>query len=78
MIHLGDSVTGAPVIELGYLYDVNTVSNEGNMVTYYQTGVAPRHAITRPQDNVLGVSFFIVQILNSKRSENENAYKNDF
>lgn len=74
-IHVGDSVTGAPVIELGYTYWLHTVPNEGNMVTYCQTGVAPRRATTRPQDNGLGGEFFYCPNLDSLRSENKNAYK---
>ncbi|ASN05444.1 hypothetical protein CFK40_10700 [Virgibacillus necropolis] len=49
-IHMGDGVTGAPVIELRYMYGLHTVPIKDNMVTYYQTGVAPRRATTRPQD----------------------------
>ncbi|PEM20852.1 hypothetical protein CN617_31180 [Bacillus wiedmannii] len=63
-IHVGDIVTGAPVIELGYMYGLHTVPNEGNMVTYYRTGVAPRRAITRPQDKRLGGEFFYCPSLN--------------
>ncbi len=59
-IDVGDSVTGAPVIELGYMYGLHTVLNKGNMVTYYQTEVAPRHATTRPQDKGLEGGFFLL------------------
>jgi hypothetical protein len=47
---MGDGVTDAPVIELGYMYVLHTVPTKDNMVTYCQTGVAPRRAATRPQD----------------------------
>lgn len=47
---MGDGVTGAPVIELGYKYGLHTVPKKDNMVTYCQTEVAPRRATTRPQD----------------------------
>lgn len=66
-------MTGAPVIERGYMYGIHTVPKEGNMETFYQTGVAPRRAITRPQDNRLGGEFFYCPSLNSIRSENKNA-----
>ncbi|MCZ1182410.1 hypothetical protein CHH77_02985 [Shouchella clausii] len=68
-------MTGAPVIELGYTYGLHTVPNEGNMVTYCQTGVAPRPATTRPQDNSLGGEFFYFPNLDFQRSGNKNAYK---
>jgi hypothetical protein len=31
----GDGVTGAPVIELGYMYGFHAVPDKDNMVTYY-------------------------------------------
>lgn len=46
----GDSVSGAPVKELGYTYGIHAVPDKDNMVIYYQTGVAPRRVTTRPQD----------------------------
>lgn len=39
---LGDVVTGAPVNELRYRRFFMAVPNEVDMVTYRQTGVAPR------------------------------------
>ena len=58
-------MTGAPVIELGYMYGILNVPKKGNMVTYFQTEVAPRRGITRPQDKCLGGEFFYCPSLES-------------